>query len=49
MPVSFGSFETSLRGGDSPHLDRRVLHKGCCGNIHGSGVKKEKSIREVPR
>ena len=44
----FGTFETSLRGGDSPSIERKVkLHKGCCGSLHGHGVKKEKSVRDV--
>ena len=44
----FGAFETSLRGGDSPSTERKVkLHKGCCGSLHGHGVKKEKSVRDV--
>ncbi len=37
-----GHFEHSLRGGDSPAPDRKVLHKGCCGSLHGNGVRKEK-------
>jgi hypothetical protein len=37
-----GHFEHSLRGGDSPAADRKVLHKGCCGSLHGNGVRKEK-------
>ena len=44
MPVIFGSFETSLRGQDSPRPDRR-LHKGCSGHLHGAGVKKERASR----
>ena len=48
MPVMFGAFETSLRGGDSPSIDRKnKLHKGCSGHLHGHGVKKEKSVRDV--
>ena len=48
MPVMLGAFETSLRGGDSPSTERKVhLHKGCCGSLHGHGVKKEKSVRDV--
>ena len=44
----FGAFETSLRGGDSPSIDRKnKLHKGCSGHLHGHGVKKEKSVRDV--
>ncbi|CAB4059743.1 unnamed protein product [Lepeophtheirus salmonis] len=45
-----GRFETSLRGGDSPTIDRRILHKGCCGDTHGHGVKKERRsiTREYP-
>ena len=49
MPVVLGPFETSLRGGDSPSVDRRVLHKGCCGDVHGHGVKKERSGKEKPK
>lgn len=45
MPVVFGSFETSLRGQDSPRGDKRVLHKGCSGHLHGHGVKKERASR----
>ena len=47
MPVLFGanSFETSLRGQDSPRGDKRVLHKGCSGHLHGHGVKKERASR----
>ena len=49
MPVMLGAFETSLRGGDSPSVDRRAhMHKGCCGNLHGHGVKKERSTKEIP-
>lgn len=48
MPLFLGSFETSLRGGDSPSMGRKdLLHKGCCGDLHGHGVKKEKNLREV--
>ena len=48
MPQILGSFETSLRGGSSPGLERKnKLHKGCCGSLHGHGVKKEKSIRDI--
>ena len=48
MPVMLGAFETSLRGGDSPATERKAhLHKGCCGSLHGHGVKKEKSSRDV--
>ena len=47
MPVIFGSFETSLRGQDSPRGDKRVLHKGCSGHLHGHGVKKERASRQV--
>ena len=48
MPQILGSFETSLRGGGSPSLERKnKLHKGCCGSLHGHGVKKEKSIRDI--
>ena len=48
MPVMLGAFETSLRGGDSPATERKAhLHKGCCGSLHGHGVKKEKSVRDV--
>lgn len=49
MPVVFGSFETSLRGGDSPSIDRKVLHKGCCGDRHGQGVRKERSVKDLPK
>ena len=35
-----GRFETSLRGGDSPSPDRKYLHRGCCGHLHGHGVPK---------
>ncbi len=49
MPVILGPFETSLRGGDSPHVDRKVLHRGCCGAIHGHGVKKERSSIDHPK
>ena len=49
MPVILGPFETSLRGGDSPHVDRKVLHKGCCGTLHGHGVRKERSVRDLPK
>ena len=51
MPVIFGpgyptgSFETSLRGQDSPRPNRNVLHKGCSGHLHGHGVKKERASR----
>lgn len=48
MPVLLGAFETSLRGGDSPHVDRRSLHKGCCGTLHGHGVAKEKAQMKIP-
>ena len=48
MPAGLGPFETSLRGGDSPSVDRKVLHKGCCGTLHGHGVKKERASRELP-
>ncbi len=44
----FGAFETSLRGGDSPSVDRKMLHKGCSGHLHGHGVKKERSLRDIP-
>lgn len=37
-----GRFETSLRGGDSPSPDRKHLHRGCCGSLHGHGVPKER-------
>ena len=40
-----GSFETSLRGQDSPRPNRNVLHKGCSGHKHGNGVKKERASR----
>ena len=43
-----GPFETSLRGGDSPSVDKRAIHKGCCGSLHGHGVKKERASRDVP-
>ncbi len=49
MPVMLGAFETSLRGGDSPHVDRRLLHRGCCGSLHGHGVKKERSSVDHPK
>ena len=29
-------------------VDRRVLHKGCCGDVHGHGVLKEKSRKDTP-
>ena len=47
MPVLFGrdSFEANLRGQDSPRGDKRVLHKGCSGHLHGHGVKKERPSR----
>jgi hypothetical protein len=45
MPAVLGAFETSLRGHDSPRGDRRVLHKGCSGHLHGHGVKKERTSR----
>ena len=47
MPVIFGSFETSLRGQDSPRVDRKGAHhhKGCSGHLHGHGVKKERASR----
>ena len=49
MPVMLGAFETSLRGGDSPATERKAhLHKGCCGSLHGHGVKKEKSVPSGP-
>ncbi|TRY70221.1 hypothetical protein TCAL_17259 [Tigriopus californicus] len=48
MPVLLGAFETSLRGGDSPHVDRKSLHKGCCGTLHGHGVAKEKAQMKTP-
>jgi hypothetical protein len=48
MPMQFGAFETSLRGRDSPSVDRGKLHKGCCGSLHGHGVKKERSLRDIP-
>ncbi len=48
MPVMLGPFETSLRGGDSPQVDRRSLHRGCCGSLHGHGVKKERAGRDRP-
>ncbi len=48
MPVLLGAFETSLRGGDSPSVDRKILHKGCSGDLHGHGVRKERSVRELP-
>ena len=38
MPMNFGAFEASLRGRDSPSVDRRMLHKGCSGHLHGHGV-----------
>ncbi len=42
-----GPFETSLRGGGaSPAADRRTLHRGCCGQLHGHGVRK--NSREKP-
>ena len=49
MPVLFGrdSFEANLRGQDSPRGDKRVLHKGCSGHLHGAGVKKERASRKI--
>ena len=41
------SFEASLRGQDSPRGDKRVLHKGCSGHLHGAGVKKERASRKM--
>ena len=46
--MNFGAFEASLRGRDSPSVDRRMLHKGCSGHLHGHGVKKERSVRDIP-
>ena len=44
-----GAFETSLRRGVSPSLERKAhLHKGCCGSLHGHGVKKERPSKELP-
>ena len=48
MPMNFGAFEASLRGRDSPSVDRKMLHKGCSGHLHGHGVKKERSVRDIP-
>ena len=48
MPFNFGAFEASLRGRDSPSVDRKHLHKGCSGHLHGHGVKKERSVRDIP-
>eukprot|EP00095_Tigriopus_kingsejongensis_P008531 maker-scaffold81_size397536-snap-gene-1.16 protein:Tk08531 transcript:maker-scaffold81_size397536-snap-gene-1.16-mRNA-1 annotation:"hypothetical protein CB1_000765096" len=48
MPVLLGPFETSLRGGDSPNVDRKFLHKGCCGTLHGHGVRKERAPAKIP-
>ena len=48
MPMNFGAFEASLRGRDSPSVDRKHLHKGCSGHLHGHGVKKERSVRDIP-
>lgn len=41
------SFEANLRGQDSPRGDKRVLHKGCSGHLHGAGVKKERASRKI--
>lgn len=49
MPMHFGAFEASLRGRDSPSVDRKMhLHKGCSGHLHGHGVEKERSVRDIP-
>lgn len=47
--IVIGPFEATLRGRDSPRADRKVLHKGCYGTLHGDRVKKEKSTTEVSR